>query len=214
MKICGIIFEPLNLTKINFKQKKQESIMKKFYLPIVVVLFVSTLLITGCQESISPVAPVDQSITQIKQDKNTPPVGVTFLRAITNPKLNSINTVVTASATLEPSSGGVVGGSETFGNYVYIPPYTFNETTTFTVTAADEEFSWVEFGPSMTFNGNVVVTLDFSRFGLTKKEAKKLKVWYYNENKGKWEKVKGPYYYSETSVTFFTNHFSRYGWGN
>lgn len=188
--------------------------MKKFSLSLVIVLFVSTLLITGCQESFSPVAPVDQSITQVKQDKNSPPEGVTFLRAITNPKLNSINTVVTASATLEPSEGGVVGGSETFGNYVYIPPYTFDESTTFTVTAADEEFSWVEFGPSMNFNGNVVVTLDFSRFGLTQKEAKKLKIWYYDEEEGKWVKVKGPYTYTETNVTFLTNHFSRYGWGN
>jgi len=187
--------------------------MKRISSLLVAVLFVSTLLITGCQESFSPVAPVDQSISQVKQDKNTPPEGVTFLRAITNPKLNSINTVATASVTLDPAVGGVVGGDETFGNYVYIPPYTFNETTTFTVTAADEEFSWVEFGPSMQFNGNVVVTLDFSRFGLTQKEAKKLKVYYFNEEKGKWEKVKGPYFYTETSVSFQTNHFSRYGWG-
>lgn len=197
-----------------FNKKNQESIMKRITLILVAVLFVSTLFITGCQETISPVAPVDQSITQVKQDKNTPPPGVTFLRAITNPKLNSINTIVTASATLDPATGGVVGGSETFGNYVYIPANTFNETTTFTVTAADEDFSWVEFGPSMEFNGNVVVTLDFSRFGLTQKEAKKLKVYYYNEEKGKWEKVSGPYIYTETSVTFYTDHFSRYGWGN
>jgi len=188
--------------------------MKRFSLILVAVLFISTLLITGCQETISPVAPVDQSMVQVKQDKNTPPAGVTFVRAITNPKLNSLNTVATASATLDPSVGGTVGGNETFGNYVYIPPFTFNETTTFTVTAADEEFSWVEFGPSMEFNGNVTVTLDFSRFGLTQKEAKKLKIWYYNEDEGKWEKVKGPYSYTETSVTFQTNHFSRYGWGN
>lgn len=187
--------------------------MKRFSL-ILVVLFISTLLITGCQETTSPVAPVNQSIVQVKQDKNTPPEGVTFLRAITNPKLNSLNTVVTASATLDPSVGGTVGGSETFGNSVYIPPYTFNETTTFTITAADEEFSWVEFGPSMEFNGNVIVTLDFSRFGLSLKEAKKLKIYYYNEEKGKWEKVNGPFFYTETSVTFLTNHFSRYGWGN
>lgn len=187
--------------------------MKRFSL-ILVVLFISTLFIAGCQETISPVAPVDQSKVQVKQDKNTPPAGVTFLRAITNPKLNSLNTVATASATLDPAVGGTVGGDETFGNYVYIPPYTFNETTTFTVTAADEEFSWVEFGPSMQFNGNVVVTLDFSRFGLTKKDAKKLKIYYYDEEEGEWEKVKGPYVYTETSVTFFTNHFSRYGWGN
>lgn len=188
--------------------------MKRFSISLVVVLFVSTLLITGCQETISPVAPVDNSIVQVKQDKNTPPEGVTFLRAITNPKMNSVNSVVTASATLDPAVGGTVGGAETFGNYVYIPANTFNQTTTFTVTAADEEFSWVEFGPSMEFNGNVVVTLDFSRFGLTKKEAKKHKVYYFNERKGKWVKVRGPYTYTETSVTFYTDHFSRYGWGN
>lgn len=188
--------------------------MKKLSLILVGVLFISTLVITGCQESISPVAPVDNSINQIKQDKNTPPEGITFLRAVTNPKLNSPNAVVTASATLEPSTGGVVGGQETFGNYVYIPPYTFNQTTTFTVTAADQEFTWVEFGPSMQFNGFVIITLDFSRFGLTQKEAKKLKVYYYNESTGKWEKVKGPLFYTETSVSFRTNHFSRYGWGN
>lgn len=188
--------------------------MKRFSIFLAVVLFVSTLLITGCQETISPVAPVDNSILQVKQDKNTPPEGVTFLRAITNPKMNSVNTVVTASATLDPAVGGTVGGAETFGNSVYIPANTFNEPTTFTVTAADEEFSWVEFGPSMKFNGNVLITLDFSRFGLTKKEAKKHKVYYYNENKGKWEKVKGPYIYTETSVSFYIGHFSRYGWGN
>ncbi len=188
--------------------------MKRFSLILVAVLFVSTIIITGCQEAISPVAPVDQSITQVKQDKNTPPPGVTFLRAIKNPKLGSINTVATASATLDPAVGGTVGGSETFGNYVYIPPYTFNETTTFTVTAADEEFSWVEFGPSMEFNGNVTVTLNFSRFGLTQKDAKKLKVYYFDEEKEKWEKVKGPYTYTETSLSFSTSHFSRYGFGN
>lgn len=188
--------------------------MKKLSLIFVAVLFISTLVITGCQETISPVAPVDQLTLQIKEDKNTPPQGVTFLRAITNPKLNSINAIVTASATLNPEVGGVVGGTETFGNYVFIPPNTFNETTTFTVTAADEEFTWVEFGPSMQFNGNVIVTLDFSRFGLTQKEAKKLKVYYFNESTGKWEKVRPPYYYTETSVSFQTNHFSRYGWGN
>lgn len=187
--------------------------MKKLIL-LVLVLFAGTLFVTGCQESISPVAPVDQSTVQIKEDKNTPPQGVTFLRAVTNPKFNSINTVVTVSATLNPEVGGVVGGDETFGNYVYIPPYTFDQTTTFTVTAADEEFTWVEFGPSMQFNGNVIVTLDFSRFGLTQKEAKKLKVYYFNESTGRWEKVKPPYYYTETSVSFLTNHFSRYGWGN
>ncbi len=187
--------------------------MKRLTFLLIAVLFVSTILITGCQETISPVSPVEQSILRT-QDKNTPPEGVIFLRAITNPKLNAINTVVTASATLDPEVGGVVGGDETFGNYVYIPPLTFSETTTFTVTAADEEFSWVEFGPSMQFNGNVVVTLDFSRFGLTKKKAKKLKVYYFNESTGQWEKVKPPYYYTETSVSFRTNHFSRYGWGN
>jgi predicted small lipoprotein YifL len=188
--------------------------MKNLINSLVTVLLVSTLFITGCKETISPVAPVDQSITQTIQDKNTPPPGVTFLRAITNPKTNSINAIVTASATLDPEVGGVVGGTETFGNYVLIPPYTFNETTTFTVTAADEEFTWVEFGPSMQFNGNVFITLDFSRFGLTKKEAKKLKVYYFNEENGQWKKVKGPYHYTETSVSFRSNHFSRYGWGN
>lgn len=195
-------------------KKTKERTMKKLILSTYVVLFITTLFLTGCKEVISPVAPVNQSISQSIQDKNTPPEGVTFLRAVTNPKMNSINAIVTASATLEPAVGGVVGGAETFGNYVYIPPFTFNQTTTFTVTAADQEFSWVEFGPSMQFNGNVIITLDFSRFGLTQKEASKLKVYYYNETKGKWEKVKSPLYFTETNVSFQTNHFSRYGWGN
>lgn len=188
--------------------------MKKSSFTFVAVLLMSLILITGCQKSYSPVAPYDQQISQIKEDKNTPPAGVTFLRAPVNPKMNSINTIVTVSATLDPSVGGVVGGDETFGNYVSIPANSFNEVTTFTVTAADEEFSWVEFGPSMTFSAPVTITLDFSRLGLTQKEAKKLKVYYFNEEKNKWKKVKGPYYYTETSVSFNTNHFSRYGWGN
>ncbi len=186
--------------------------MKRLISLLVVVLFLSTLIITGCKEAVTPVTPVDN--LSLVQDKNTPPPGVTFLKAVTNPKLNSTNLIVTASATLDPAVGGTVGGSETFNNSVYIPANTFNQTTTFTVTASDQEFSWVEFGPSMTFNGSVLVTLDFSRFGLTQKEAKKLKVWYFNENTNQWEKVKPPYYYTETAVSFWTKHFSRYGWGN
>ncbi len=182
---------------------------------LLLVLAVSTFAIVGCQEALSPNAPVDNFSIQ---DINTPPPGVKFLKfENVSSKGVSPSSVGYAEATLDPAVGGTVGGAETFGNRVLIPAGSFSTTTTFSVSAFDGgSFSYVDFGPSMSFNSSVYITLDFSRYNLSQGQFSSLKIYYWNANEGKWVMVNNPSRYDKTSATISTwvNHFSRYAFGN
>jgi hypothetical protein len=185
---------------------------------LALVLLVSTLTIVGCQEALSPTAPVDNVTIQ---DINTPPPGVKFLK-LERMSLKGATPSSTAcdEATLHPSVGGTVGGDETFGNMVYIPAGSFSKPTTFSVCANEgESFSYVDFGPSMKFKKKVYITLDFSEYDLSEGEFASLKIYYWDASRGKngrWVMVNNPSQYDKTEETISTwvSHFSRYAFGN
>lgn len=189
--------------------------MKTHRKHFLLVLVVSTFAVVGCQEALSPNAPVDNFSIQ---DINTPPPGIKFLKFESSSlKGATPSSTGYAEATLYPAVGGTVGGAETFGNIVLIPAGSFSTATTFSVNAYDGgSFSYVDFGPTMSFNSSVYITLDFSRYNLSRGEFSRLKIYYWNANKGKWEKVNNPSKYDKTNTTISTwvNHFSRYAFGN
>lgn len=189
--------------------------MKTHLKNLALVLLVSTFAIVGCQEALSPVAPVDNYSVQ---DINTPPPGVKFIK-FENVSLKGAtpSSVGYDEELLYPGTGGTVGGVQTFGNMVYIPAGSFSNPTTFSVTAVDGgSFSYVDFGPPMTFSSQVYITLDFSRYNLSQGEFSSLKIYYWDASKNKWEKVNNPSQYDKTNSTISTwvNHFSRYAFGN
>lgn len=184
--------------------------MKSFSLKLLSVLLVSGVILTGCQEALSPVAPVDNLTIQ---DRNTPPAGVKFIKLSYPIRLSK--ETVSSCVTLYPNLGGIVGGENTYGNFAYIPSKSFTEQTNFCLTVSDiQGFTACDYSPSMKFKKPVELTFDLSDTGLTQEEIRSLKIYYWNEDENEWEKVKGKYTYGNFTITVSVKHFSRYAFGN
>jgi len=112
--------------------------------------------------------------------------------------------------------GGVVGGLETFGNYVTIPPGALPMDTYINVKALPLR-SDVFFGPTMYFRKSVTITLSYRNFpDISTHRAIRMKIYWYDPEKLNWVLFNDkPIVDTELKTfTFETNHFSRYAWGD
>ncbi|MCX7761298.1 MAG: hypothetical protein N2252_00520 [Candidatus Kryptonium sp.] len=113
-----------------------------------------------------------------------------------------------------PFKDAIVGGKKTYNNSVYIPAGAVSKPTYVTVEVLGGDYAAVEFNPSMTFNKNVTITLSYAGVDLGGRSPYDLKPVWYNPETGNWEYVNSPVTVntSKQTISFQTNHFSRYGW--
>ncbi len=113
-----------------------------------------------------------------------------------------------------PSKDAEVGGPQTYNNSVYIPAGAVSKPTYVTVEVLGGDYAAVEFNPSMTFNKDVTITLSYAGVDLGGGSPYDLKPVWYNPETGNWEYVNSPVTVDtkKQTISFQTNHFSRYGW--
>ena len=144
--------------------------------------------------------------------------GVNFLRwsPKSMKKLTALNKSNVASKTITISAGGSVGGQKTFGNTVEIPAGAVDGNTTISVqvTCMDSQnpcSAEVEFLPSMLFNTDVKITLDYDALGF-EGDPYLIEIYFILEDGTGGEVVQYTVNESEKTLVFYINHFTRYGW--
>ena len=114
--------------------------------------------------------------------------------------------------------GGTVGSEkETFGNTVEFEPYSFDEKKqkiTVRATCMDNDnpcAAEIEFLPSQEFNKDVYITLSYEALGYTGDPYELEIYWLQEDGSGG---VIAEYTVDEEAgtVSFWINHFTRYGW--
>jgi hypothetical protein len=137
-------------------------------------------------------------------------------------KLNALSKTGITGKMITPESGGIVGGNITFENKVMIPPYAVIEQTFVTVEVLCIEGKQqtgigVEFLPSMTFEKHVDITLSWAFLDLEDGEEFEFNIYFSEDGGYVWFPLETETEividYDEKTVTFTTNHFTRYGWG-
>ena len=136
-------------------------------------------------------------------------------------KLNALSKTGMTGKMITPKDGGVVGGHMTLDNKVEIPSYAVKEKTYVTVEVLyiDDKLqtgTGVEFLPSMTFEKDVKITLSWAFLDLDDDEEFEFNIYFSDDGGYVWfplEKTKLVIDYDKKTVTFKTDHFSRYGWG-
>ena len=144
--------------------------------------------------------------------------GVNFLRW--SPKamerLTALNKSNVAEKTITVTAGGSVGGEKTFGNTVEIPAGAVDDNTKISVqvTCMDGQnpcSAEVEFLPSMTFNTDVKITLDYDALGFDG-DPYLIEIYFILEDGSGGEVVEYTVNETEKTIVFYINHFTRYGW--
>ncbi len=182
-----------------------------------VLIFSVAVFINGCSEnSVSnPNEPVE-SIGIHVDDIQWIPVKTEVLE-----KLKALAKTGMTGKMITPDVGGIVGGNMTFENKVELPPYAVEENTFVTVEVLciedkKQTSAGVEFLPSMTFEKDVEVTLSWAFLDLEDGEEFKFNIYFSEDGGYVWfplDKDKVVIDYDEKTVTFKTDHFTRYGWG-
>ncbi len=120
------------------------------------------------------------------------------------------------------AEGGVIGGEDTYGISVTVPPYAFPEDKR---TIIAHIVSWgnggeganagVDFLPSQSFDKNVKITVSFTNQTLPENTSlEDVNIYWFNEDTGLWEFIPDPQVDLENqSVSVYINHFTRFGWG-
>lgn len=182
-----------------------------------VLVFSVAIFINGCSEnSVSnPNEPVE-SIGIHVDDIQWIPVKSEVME-----KLKALAKTGMTGKMITPESGGIVGGNMTLDNKVEIPPYAIDEKTYFTVEVLcfegkEQTATGVEFLPSMTFEKDVTVTLSWAFLDLDEDdEDLEFNIYYSLDGGELWFPLDSETVinYEDETVTFQTDHFTRYGWG-
>ncbi len=127
-----------------------------------------------------------------------------------------------AGGWVSPEYGGFVGGMQTFGNSVYFPAGAVQSRTYVTVDAVIEEVNGVrtisyEFLPSMTFSTPVTINLSWAFLDISYDDIVNGNYQiYYSQDDETWypiDKSTVTVNYYWRTISFPTDHFTRYGWG-
>ena len=118
---------------------------------------------------------------------------------------------------ISSKKGGEVGGEETFDNTVYFEPYSFDDKKqkiTVRATCMDNDnpcAAEIEFLPSQKFKKDVLITLSYEALGYTGDPYELEIYWLQEDGSGG---VIAEYTVDEEAgtVSFYINHFTRYGW--
>jgi len=197
---------------------RNSSTVFQLLLPCLVAAVIS-LLVLGCFQD-NPTQPNTQ------QNINTPPPGMVFRSW--NPGYleteyarirNSSSYRVEdgppgyAEKDVKPDHHAKVGGGKTLGNLVEIPAGAVNTETTITVQVVNPGFAAVDFGPSMQFNKSVDVTLSYKG---TNVDPTKIKIYWWDPDANVWVMINDhpSIDRNKQTVSFPTDHFSRYAWGD
>ena len=144
--------------------------------------------------------------------------GVNFLRW--SPKtfelMTALNKSNVAEKTITVSAGGTVGGNKTFGNTVEIPAGAVDGNTTISVqvTCMDNKnpcSAEVELLPSMTFNMEVKVTMNYDALGFDG-DPYLLEIYWLQDDGTGGEINNYVVDENEKTIVFYIDHFTRYGW--
>jgi hypothetical protein len=113
-----------------------------------------------------------------------------------------------------PWGGSVGGSSASYYNKVTFPPYALSRYTRVTLEMTDPTISQVELDPSMHFNRPVMVSLSYDGFNVT--DPTHMAIYWYNPPTGNWDLITGSPTVDTNlkTVTFWTDHFSKYGFGD
>ena len=131
-------------------------------------------------------------------------------------QMTSLNASTVAGKTITVTAGGTVGGNKTFGNIVEIPAGAVDGNTKITVevTCMDNQnpcAAEVEFLPSMTFNVDVKVTMNYGALGFDG-DPYLIEIYYIQEDGTGGEITTYTVDESNQTIVFYVNHFTRYGW--
>ena len=131
-------------------------------------------------------------------------------------QMTSLNASTIAAKTITVSAGGEVGGNKTFGNVVEIPAGAVDDNTKISVevTCMDNQnpcSAEVEFLPSMTFNTEVKVTLNYGALGFDG-DPYMIEIYWIQEDGTGGEITTHVVDESNQTIVFYVNHFTRYGW--
>lgn len=130
-------------------------------------------------------------------------------------KLGFTGKMVTSEA------GGVVGGDNTFGNRVIIPPNAVDQNTYITVDVICIENgvqcgAGVEFLPNGQFNQEVTIEMSYAFLNITEDQLEEIQFYFNHDEDGRlWYPVDREITIdTEREVlSFKIDHFTRYGWG-
>ncbi len=182
------------------------------------LIFAVAIFINGCSENSvsSPNDPV-KSIGIHVDDIQWIPVKAEVME-----KLKALAKTGKTGKMITPDVGGIVGGNMTFENKVELPPYAVDENTFVTVEVLciedkKQTSAGVEFLPSMTFEKDVTITLSWTFLDLENDVVPDFNIYFSEDGGYVWfpleEDTDMVIDYDEKTVTFITDHFSRYGWG-
>jgi len=181
-----------------------------------VLIFSVAIFINGCSEnSVSnpsePIESIGFHVDDIQWIPAKPEV---------MDKLNALSKTGMTGKMITPKDGGVVGGNITLDNKVKISPYAVEENTFVTVEVLCVEGKTqsgmgVEFLPSMMFEKDVEVTLSWAFLDLEDGEEFEYNIYFSEDGGYIWFPLETEMIvdYDKKTVTFKTDHFSRYGWG-
>ena len=119
---------------------------------------------------------------------------------------------------IKSKKGGTVGSEdETFGNTVYFEPYSFDEKKqkiTVRATCMDNDnpcAAEIEFLPSQQFNKDVYITLSYEALGYTG-DPYELEIYWLQEDGSGGVIEEFTVNEEDGTVSFWIDHFTRYGW--
>jgi len=117
-----------------------------------------------------------------------------------------------------PERGGVVGGAQTYSNWVEIPAGAVSAKTYITVDIVPTPSGYnVEFLPCMQFDKEVQITLSWKFFNISESDIREGNFQiYYSQDGLTWFPIEAADYlvdFDNQTVTFNSQHFTRYGWG-
>ncbi len=178
-----------------------------------VLIFSVAIFINGCSENSvsSPNEPVE-SIGINVDDIQWVSAKPEFVS-----KLKSLKKSVIDGKLISVTEGGTVGGENTYNNSVVFPPGAVNEDTYVTVEVKYNKNGvvWVEFLPSGSFNEFVDMTLSWEYLDIDEPSIADLNIYFSHDDGEYWFLLDSEpvINYVNKTVTFKTNHFTRYGWG-
>lgn len=123
----------------------------------------------------------------------------------------------TQTKKIKAKKGGKVGGKKTFGNKVKFPPYAFEDKKqkiTVRATCMDNDnpcSAEIEFLPSQKFLKDVEITLSFEALGY-QGDPYALEIYWLQEDGSGGIITDFTVNEKKGTVSFFIDHFTRYGW--
>jgi hypothetical protein len=109
---------------------------------------------------------------------------------------------------IDADEGGVVS----YGDFeVIIPPNALKKDSKIKMQGSEEDDIWVmKYGPGQKFNLPVIIVISYKKLDLGGINPEDLRIWYFNPETKKWEKVGGTVDLEKKTVSVDVMHFSRF----